>query len=74
MFIRLNPDGSFDNHFDSDGIKWMGQAASDDVINGLVLQPDGKIVGAGFTQPYATYSPDMMAIRLTENGSPDRVL
>jgi uncharacterized delta-60 repeat protein len=47
--IRLNPDGSLDTSFDGDG-KWQREtycATFSAGINGLVIQPDGKIVVSG---------------------------
>jgi uncharacterized delta-60 repeat protein len=65
---RLKPNGSLDPTFDGDGTATIDIGSSADVANGAVLQPDGKIVVAGYTQ--AVNSPTAVA-RLNANGSPD---
>jgi len=45
---RFNADGSPDNSFDSDG-KVVTDIGSLDTISRAVIQPDGKILAAGFT-------------------------
>jgi uncharacterized delta-60 repeat protein/uncharacterized repeat protein (TIGR01451 family) len=45
---RYNPDGSLDTSFDEDGRVQTDFAGSVDVVRGLAIQSDGKIVAAGF--------------------------
>ena len=48
---RYNADGKLDRNFGDDGkvTTDFGSGPDDDVINALVLQPDGKIVVAGYS-------------------------
>ena len=57
---RLNADGSFDPSFGSGGKVLLSTPGG---ISGLVLQPDGKIVAAGDSNPIVQ--------RFNANGSPD---
>jgi uncharacterized delta-60 repeat protein len=50
---RYNPDGSLDPSFDEDGKKVSGFGADDQAL-AMALQPDGKIVAAGFTNAQGT--------------------
>ena len=65
---RLKPNGSPDTTFDGDGTATIDFGSLADVANDAVLQPDGKIVVAGYTQ--ADDSPPAVA-RLNADGSPD---
>jgi uncharacterized delta-60 repeat protein len=44
---RFNPNGSVDNSFGNNGIKYLLAKGTDDEIESLVIQPDGKIVALG---------------------------
>ena len=46
--VRYNPDGTLDTTFNATG-KVITDFGGDDYANGLVLQSDGKIVAAGYT-------------------------
>src|SRR5207249_3193430 len=50
--VRHNPDGSLDPTFGTGGVVTTAiiQATNSSVSNGLVLQPDGKLVAAGGTR------------------------
>jgi len=62
--VRINPDGSFDSTFDSDGVAII-DLIGDDLLYAMALQTDGKIVVAG------TSSMNFAAIRLNTDGSLD---
>lgn len=48
--VRLNPDGSLDQTFDGDGkVTTTIIATSTEAINAVTIQPDGKIVAAGYS-------------------------
>ncbi len=48
--VRYNNDGTLDNTFGNAGISTTDiQLGSDDVANNIAIQPDGKIVLAGYT-------------------------
>ncbi len=70
---RLNADGSFDTRFSGDGVVSMATEAS--TINRIVLQPDGKILAAGFVRPSSflttSYASVLMVARFNANGSLD---
>ncbi|MGL6074568.1 MAG: FG-GAP-like repeat-containing protein [Fimbriiglobus sp.] len=70
---RLNPNGTFDTTFDTDGKRIIGfdnGGADSDVINDIALQADGKIVVAGYVQDSATDF-DFGVARLNIDGSLD---
>jgi len=64
---RLNPNGSLDTTFDGDGTATIDFGSLADLANDAVLQPDGKIVVAGYTQA----DEDVAVARISANGSPD---
>ena len=47
---RYNPDGTLDTSFSGDG-KQTSDLGSNDVATSIALQPDGKIVLAGYSEP-----------------------
>ncbi|MFN0189911.1 MAG: T9SS type A sorting domain-containing protein [Bacteroidia bacterium] len=67
--VRYNTDGSLDNSFDSDGkvTTNIGSTISDDIIQSMALQSDGKIVVAGQTSDGTIY--DFALARYYNNGS-----
>jgi uncharacterized delta-60 repeat protein len=71
---RLNADGSFDASFDgpsglSGGVFLLPIGASDDVASALAIQPDGKIVIAGYCSNGGNF--EFCIARLNANGSLD---
>jgi uncharacterized delta-60 repeat protein len=64
---RLMPNGSPDTTFDGDGTATIDFGSTADIVGGAVLQANGKIVVAGYTQA----SEDVAVARLNPNGSPD---
>ncbi|HET6547791.1 MAG TPA: Calx-beta domain-containing protein, partial [Solirubrobacter sp.] len=64
--VRYTADGHPDRAFDTDGIVTSDLTGRDDVANAVAVQPDGKIVAAGFAEitPFnfafalARYNPD----------------
>ncbi|MGH2708705.1 MAG: delta-60 repeat domain-containing protein, partial [Actinomycetota bacterium] len=47
--LRFRPDGALDTGFSRDGIVTTGFGAGHDVARSVALQPDGKIVAAGYS-------------------------
>ena len=47
--VRYNTDGSLDTSFDTDGKKTTAIGSGADVANSVVLQSDGKILVAGYS-------------------------
>lgn len=67
--VRYNTDGSLDNSFDSDGkvTTGIGSSISDDIVQSIALQSDGKIVVAGQTSDGTIY--DFALARYFNNGT-----
>ncbi|HYV94916.1 MAG TPA: T9SS type A sorting domain-containing protein [Chitinophagales bacterium] len=53
---RLNADGSIDNSFSTDGKTTTDIGNGEDVANSIAMQPDGKIVVAGFSTDNNTFN------------------
>ena len=69
---RLNRDGSLDATFDPGGPdgpgKWTFDHGGNDYVQDLLVQPDGKIVLAGYGRSPKT---DFVVTRINPDGSPD---
>ena len=66
---RLNANGSPDNSFNGNGKQVTDFGSSDDYINEITIQNDGKLVAAGYTTDgIHTY---LAASRYNTNGTPD---
>ena len=68
--VRLLPDGRYDTSFGNTG--WVTtnfDGASDDQANAVLIQPDGKILAAGFTRKGK--DADFALARYLEDGSLD---
>jgi len=72
---RYNPDGTLDRAFGDRGLVTLSiRALTADIIHGIAIQPDGKIVAAGVTfEDVFTLRPhgDFMVARLMPDGSRD---
>lgn len=66
---RFNPDGSLDNSFDGDGRVVTDVGSSIYRLTAIAIQPDGKIVAAGYVFTGATT--DIMLVRYNPDGSLD---
>lgn len=71
MAIRLMEDGSLDQDFHQTGIHKIAVSNYTDGANGMLLQPDGKIVLAGFTHGSAPEAGSTCLVRLKSSGYPD---
>ena len=68
--VRLNPNGSLDTTFDSDGIVTTAvNAKNNDIVQSVIVQSNGKIVAAG--QSYNGSNTDFSLVRYNSNGSLD---
>jgi uncharacterized delta-60 repeat protein len=67
---RFAEDGSPDTTFDGDGTAAVDLGDREEFAD-AALQPDGKIVAAGFSKPLNGYE-QMAVVRLNPNGSLDR--
>ena len=73
LLVRLNTDGTLDTSFDSDGwtsIDFAG-GLNEDKAFALLVQPDLKIVAAGYTRVNETSAMDIALARVNPDGSPD---
>ena len=68
---RYNADGSLDPSFGTGGLATVSLSSSQDSCLGMALQPDGKIVMAGWTYQGGTRGFDFGVVRLNSNGSLD---
>lgn len=69
LLIRYNDDGSLDTSFDTDGIAQISPVGDQLVLNKIILQADGKIVGAGRSTSGINNS--IALLRVNSNGSLD---
>lgn len=67
---RLNADGSPDTTFDGDGMLTT-DINNNDFATGVKIQPDGKIVVAGYSGSGVSANPDFTVARYNPNGSLD---
>jgi uncharacterized delta-60 repeat protein len=67
---RYNCNGMLDSPFGSGGIVTTSLSTGDDMINALVIQPDGKILAAGL-QAFGTFNTDFAVVRYSTDGSLD---
>ncbi len=70
VVARYNPGGSADATFGSNGVVSTSLGTGMDQAEGVAIQPDGKIVVAGFTQG-ATTGLDFAVLRYNSNGTLD---
>lgn len=70
---RYNPDGSLDMTFDGDGkvTTFLRNAPNDDKIFEIELQPDGKILAAGWSYAGINFDYDFALARYNSDGSLD---
>jgi uncharacterized delta-60 repeat protein len=68
VVARLNPDGSLDNGFDGDGVT-VADFGDSESAQGAALQPDGRIVVAGYT--LESTNRNVAVARFNPNGSLD---
>jgi uncharacterized delta-60 repeat protein/uncharacterized repeat protein (TIGR01451 family) len=68
-FARFQPDGTLDTSFGSGGTFTIAASSSDEEITSIAIQPDGKIVAAGWITP-GTFT-DSVFVRLTPAGALD---
>ena len=69
---RLNVDGSMDTTFGTNGVVTTNFFGQNDVATSVVIQPDGKMVAAGYAQNASNKGYDFALVRYNINGSLDR--
>ena len=67
--IRLNVDGTLDTTFATGGKATLGIGAGEDIARGIALQPDGKILVAGYSNNGS--NDDFALVRYLPNGTLD---
>lgn len=68
--VRYNTDGTVDSFFGDNGQVIVALPLSDGILESVTVQPDGKIVAAGFAGTSPT-SNQLLLMRFLEDGSPD---
>lgn len=63
--LRYNQDGTLDNSFSGDGKAISTLSFGQDEVMALALQPDGKILAAGYSEG------NFAVVRYHQNGTPD---
>ncbi|OFY85771.1 MAG: hypothetical protein A3F72_21590 [Bacteroidetes bacterium RIFCSPLOWO2_12_FULL_35_15] len=71
VVLRYNTDGTPDNTFGANGITISDLYGGDDRPAAMLLQPDGKIIVAGFTWLPSEFYPDFTVARYLSNGTLD---
>jgi uncharacterized delta-60 repeat protein len=69
--LRYKVGGSLDATFDSDGIATLDIGDSTDRATALAIQPDGKILVAGYSFNLDNSNSDIAIVRYKQNGSLD---
>ncbi len=69
---RYNSDGSLDTSFGSSGIVMVDLGIEVPFASAIVIQPDGKIVIAGGSDPVTITRSDLLVMRFLEDGSLDK--
>lgn len=70
VLLRYNPDGSLDPSFDGDGVL-ITDLGGYDYAKALAIQPDGKIVVAGYSIPLGDPLSSSVLVRYNPDGSLD---
>lgn len=70
--VRLNPDGSLDNTFDSDGVVTTDYHHLYNTAHSITIQSDGRYVAAGYTNKPGHPDTDIMIVRYNTDGSTDQ--
>jgi|GEM_PF-511057 len=69
--LRLNSNGSIDESFGFAGVAITDIEKGQDSISGIVIQSDGKLVAAGFTERFTSQTSYFALARYNTDGSPD---
>ncbi len=69
ILLRYNDDGTLDNTFDGDGVSVTDYVGTDEEVNAIALQTDGKIIAGGYT--YGATLSDLTVARFFNSGTID---
>jgi uncharacterized delta-60 repeat protein len=70
LVLRATASGTLDTTFGSNGLATVNLSSSNDELDAIALQPDGRIVVAGWADVSATQT-SMAVARLMPDGTPD---
>lgn len=70
--VRLNPDGSLDNTFGSNGVVTTDYYHQYNTSHSVAIQSDGKYVAAGYAKKPGSTDTDIMLVRYNTNGTIDK--
>ena len=71
LIVRFNADGSLDSTFNFDGRVTVDFDNNTDGCNAIAVQPNGKIVAVGASEPSGTFNYDFAIARLNADGTLD---
>jgi uncharacterized delta-60 repeat protein len=71
LFLRYTTTGALDPTFSLDGIQKYNSGGSGSLGRSVAIQPDGKIVGAGYGPSAGSGARGIMLVRLNEDGTFD---
>ena len=69
LVVRYNSDGTLDTGFGTGGVATWDSGYGDDYGRAMALQPDGKILVAGYSSSGSDY--DVLVVRFSANGTLD---
>ena len=75
--VRYNPDGSLDSTFDGDGKLTAAIGGATDVANSVAVQPDGRIVAAGYADNGSNFDFALLRVKgdnLPPKAGPDTII
>jgi uncharacterized delta-60 repeat protein len=71
VIYKLTPAGALDTNFASGGLFHEVVLATQTEVYGIAVQPDGKLVTAGYGRNDSSAANDWVSLRLTANGALD---
>ena len=71
VLMRYLPNGALDMSFGNGGVVFTAVSTEDENANAIALQPDGKIIVAGYVYSPTTISADFLIVRFNTDGGLD---
>jgi uncharacterized delta-60 repeat protein len=71
LFLRYTTTGTLDTTFSQDGVQKYNSGGGGALGRSVAIQPDGKIVGAGYGSPTGSGARGIMLVRLNTDGTFD---
>ncbi|MEO7801571.1 MAG: Ig-like domain-containing protein, partial [Ginsengibacter sp.] len=69
---RFNTNGTLDNSFGTGGLQTTDFGNTDDFCQSIIVQPNGKIIAAGYNYNYLSQDFKIAVARYNEDGSTDK--